>query len=139
MARHCRAHRIQLFYIVAADKLRPKHFSAPRRSARQGSVEGRSRRNGPPASRCWDFELARDQEVGGEALVQVVWQVQTRSLPPLPRVPFLHLEDGSPLPMDLQLCWLLQLQVLLFGTCLFSIVLPHDSAHDGGVCPAGCG
>eukprot|EP00971_Amphidinium_carterae_P231604 4596200-Amphidinium_carterae.1 len=48
------------------------------------------------------------------------------------------IHKGSPLSMDLQLRGLFQLQVLLLGACVFSLVLPHDGADNGGVCAEGC-
>merc|ERR1719329_1728650 len=53
------------------------------------------------------------QELRPPTSLQMVREVQAGQVSPLPRVPDLRLEDGSSLPMDLQLRRLPELQVLL--------------------------
>eukprot|EP00445_Apocalathium_hangoei_P047119 CAMPEP_0204007430 /NCGR_PEP_ID=MMETSP0360-20130528/20461_1 /ASSEMBLY_ACC=CAM_ASM_000342 /TAXON_ID=268821 /ORGANISM="Scrippsiella Hangoei, Strain SHTV-5" /LENGTH=364 /DNA_ID=CAMNT_0050949629 /DNA_START=148 /DNA_END=1241 /DNA_ORIENTATION=- len=60
-------------------------------------------------------QLQETKKTGGPAALQVVCEVQARSLPPLQGMPNVHPEDGPPLPLDLQLRWLQKSQVLLLA------------------------
>mmetsp|Transcript_26543 Transcript_26543/g.61399 ORF Transcript_26543/g.61399 Transcript_26543/m.61399 type:complete len:212 (+) Transcript_26543:202-837(+) len=72
------------------------------------------------------------EKVWRQAVLQVVREVQARQVPPLPRLPSVHPQDGPPLPMDLQLRRVPQPQVLLPAAVLLGLGVPLHHLDDVG-------
>jgi hypothetical protein len=119
----------QLYHGLALSQLCNVHLDTPRRDSGERLKLGLQHYSRPQP----EHRKGEEKEWRPQAL-QMVREVQARQVPPLSDLPHLHSQDGSPLPMDLQLRGVPQLQILLLSDYVFGSRLPDHEHNHVGLC-----